>query len=651
MEACWTLVKVDNLKLRLSGKLLFNKVSLQFLKGNRYGLVGANGCGKTSFLKLLCGDMESTDGNIEIAKDHVLATLKQDQYLYENTKIKEVVLMGDEILWRALNKKEELLKKTSFTQKECEELDIVNGIIEKRDGFRALSQASMLLEGLGIESKFHDRPLSSLSGGYKLRVLLAKTLFSNPDILLLDEPTNHLDIFSIKWLASYLKTFEGILIFTSHDKGFLNQVASFIADVDFGTITLYKGNFDEAMKRKHEDVIAKQNHLDALNQEKEKLTAFCTRFGAKATKAAQARSKQKKIDLLDQEVEKNSLEITTRKGLNLQFSSLRVCPQIPLIVSNLSKSYGDKKVLKCLNFEVEKGQKIAFVGPNGIGKSTLLDIITQSQEDFDGQFKWSNFAAFSYFPQEPARGMDLEMYPLDWLWQFDKEASEEKIRTLLARVLFNKEDVSEKPLKVLSGGELSRLKLAHLMLEKANVLILDEPTNHLDLEAIDSLIEALLNFEGTLLFVSHNLYFVSKLATRVIEISSDGIKNYNKSFDEYLKETAVNYLSTDNALSKRFSHAFHLDGKGEKEEDLSWQARKKASNQRKTHEKNLKVMEDKFTYLELKLSELCAFISTPQFFTDLSRLEQEKYYNEKKELELKLDKVLSSIEELLDGAS
>jgi ATPase subunit of ABC transporter with duplicated ATPase domains len=651
VEGYWALVTIENLSLRLGSKVLFKEVNLQLLKGARYGLIGANGSGKTSFLKLFEGENEPLTGQIQLAKNDTLATLKQDHYLYEAVRIIDVVMMGDTTLWETIIKKEELLKKEVFSKEECDQLSYLESSIEKRGGYEAASIAAKLLEGLGIINSQHLQPLSTLSGGYKLRVLLAKTLFSKPDVLLLDEPTNHLDIFSIKWLAQYLKSFEGVLVLTSHDRDFLNTVSTHILDIDLGSIKLYKGNFDDAMQKKEEDLRLQMISLNAIDKEKEKLLAFYARFGAKATKATQAQSRLKKVQRLNEEKEQYNLEESTRRGLNVQFEIIRPSSYTPLKVFDISKSFDDKHVLNHIDFEIQRGQKVAFLGPNGIGKSTLLQIITSGLVADSGHFQWGLNTYFSYFPQDVIKEMDLTMTPLDWLKQYDKDVKEEKLRALLGCVLFKKDDTTAKKLSVLSGGELSRLVLARMMLQKHNVLILDEPTNHLDLEAIESLTDALQEYEGTVLFVSHNSHFVSKIADRIIELTVDGIRDFKGSFDEYLAQTSHNYLSQDNALSKRFNKEFFAHGKEEvkQNEEISWQERKKQQNQKRQNELSIKKLEDAFTKLEVELTLINEKIASEAFYNSINRQDQEKVFDQKKVLEHQIEKIMHQLEGLIDA--
>lgn len=645
------MVSVENLALRLGGKMLFQEANLSFFKGRRYGLTGSNGSGKSSFLKVLSGEIEPLKGHLSIPKEATLSTLEQDHYLFEDIKIIEVVIQGKKALWEALEKKEKLLSQLSFNDSDGMILAQLEELIQKYDGYTAKSVAGKILEGLGIEEKFHESKLSTLSGGYKLRVLLAKTIFSNPDILILDEPTNHLDIFSIKWLALYLKGFEGILIFTSHDKDFLNQVSTDIIDIDLGSIWHYRGNYDEAVLKKREEILLAKKKIDAISDEQEKLMGFYERFGAKATKAAQAQAKLKQAEKLEEQKESLILKGSTRRGLNLSFPICRPSAYIPLKVKAVSKSYKDKEVLKNVSFEVERGQKIAIVGPNGVGKSSLLEIITSNLSQDFGSFEFAPNSFFAYFPQEVAKHMDEQLSPLEWLSQFDRQAKEETLRAILAKVLFQKDEATEKKLIHLSGGELSRLVLAKLMLLDQNILILDEPTNHLDLEAIDSLIEALKNYEGTLIFVSHNSSFVSSLATRIIEIREGSIKNFQGSFEEYLAQSSYQLLSHEVPVSHRYHKEYHLGGNSsvcnEKvSETQAWEDRKKQQNLKKQNEKTCKALEEKWMLLESELHSLSHLIASSEFYEKYNRKEQDSYFAKKKELESLVENIIKDLERL-----
>lgn len=614
------MLAVKNVSLRFGDRTLFKDVSLQFLDGCRYGLVGANGAGKTSFLKILSGEMSAGGGEIAIPNKSRIGTLKQDQFLYDNEPILEVVMRGEEISWNAHTKKNALLEKETLTDKEIHQLSDLEELIE----YGAESRAGKLLEGLGLQGNVHLNPLSSLSGGYKLRVLLAKLLFGKPEILILDEPTNHLDLFSIKWLEGYLREFEGILVVCSHDKDFLNSVCTHIADVDYGTIKIYKGNLDDCIKKKEEETALKGNVVQSFEKKQEKLQEFVDRFGAKASKASQAQMREKMIVKLEEEKEKSVMLPTSRATPTLSFEICRPSGQIPLVVNGVSKTFGTKKVLENISFEVERGERIAILGPNGIGKSTLLEILTGGHEPDNGEFKWGFETHVSYFPQNMPKDMKKNETPLDYL--FNLGLPEQKLRSMLGRVLFKKDDASHKKIEALSGGEVSRLVLARMMLQKQNVLILDEPTNHLDMESIDELIKSLVDYKGTLIFVSHNCYFVSKLATRIFEITASGIKDFKGPYDEYVAASGRDYLSSSNAMRLRFSNQFQHGAVEKANKANDYEARKAAKKQAKK-------LEERCYKLEESVKALNAALHTETAPAKLRDLMKEKEGVEK-ELEI-----------------
>lgn len=636
----------ENLSLRFGDRWLFKSVSLQFLVQHRYGLIGANGSGKTSFLKVLEGTLDPHEGDILVPNKSKIGTLKQDHFLYDEESIIHTVIQGNALLWSALEQKEKLLQKKEFSEKESLELSKLEELIEKEEGYAAHSVAAKLLEGLGIPAIFHQNPLHTLSGGFKLRVLLAQVLFQKPDILLLDEPTNHLDLFSIKWLEGYLQTFQGVLIVTSHDKDFLNSVCTDIVDVDYGTIRIYKGSFDECIEKKREELKQREAQVASYEEAREKMQGFVDRFGAKASKATQANSRQKMIEKLDLENEQNKPLITSRAYPTLSFELCRPSSQIPLKVEGLNKAFAGKKVLSNISFEIEREERVAIIGPNGIGKSTLLQIITGFLQADSGSFKWGYETYFSYFPQSHPKDMDPEMTLFEWLSLFDRDAKMQTLFSLLGRVLFKGDSATSKKIRTLSGGELSRLILARMMLEKHNVLILDEPTNHLDMESIDALTEALLNYKGTLIFVSHNCFFVSKLANRILEITDKGIQSFKGSYDEYVCRTERDYLSSNIALRLRFSKQYHHGGSSEekKKQDNSFDLRKKSQNAQKKEREMIKKLEEEVSRVEGEIKKIDEELGASTFYEEMDRERLAHMVKRKEELESLLNQMMEEWE-------
>lgn len=540
------MISASKLTMRYGGKILFANTDLQLNPGQHYALIGANGSGKSTLIKLLSGDLTPEAGDIARPTQLTLSTLKQDHFRYEECKILDTVLMGKEKLWKALEARHQLLHTDHhFTEKECEILADLESKIAEHDGYSAESEAAQLLEGLGLPANVHEEKMKTLSGGYKLRVLLAQVLFSRPDILLLDEPTNHLDIFSIRWLEGYLKDFPGTLLISSHDKAFLNATCNYTVDIDYGTIKIYKGNYDQFAAAKELNRELKENTLEKHEKRRADLQDFVDRFGAKASKARQAQSKMHLVNKIQEEIDDLGLAASSRLYPTVRFEQSRPSGAIALTIKSITKRFGEKTVLEDISFEINRGEHIAVLGANGVGKSTLLEILTAGLKPDSGEIKWGHAAAFAYYPQDHAKLVSGNSTLLDWLWQFDRQASEQRIRSLLGAVLFTGDDVLKR-INILSGGETARLVLAKMMLEKHNVLIFDEPTNHLDMEATEALIKALQNYDGTLIFVSHNRYFVSQLAANIIEITPQhGLLNFACTFDEYLAKREFDLLKPD----------------------------------------------------------------------------------------------------------
>lgn len=535
------MLDIRNISMEFGQKSLFQDVDLILLPPQRYGVVGANGTGKSTFLKILAGEEAPSNGSVEKAKNISIGILKQDHFRYEEDRIIDVVIRGNSRLWEALTEKESLFTKTEFTEKDGYRLSELEEIIMHQGGYEAEADAKDLLLGLGIPEKYHQGPLSALSGGYKLRVLLAQVLYQKPDIMLLDEPTNHLDISSIAWLEDFLvNTFKGLLIFISHDREFLNNLSTNILDIDYDTIFDYVGNYEKFIVAKEESLRLKQSELKNQEKKVEALQRFVDRFGAKASKASQAASRQKMIDRIEMVEIKDSNIM--KPYFNL--SPLKPSGKLVLKVDQLSKRYDTRILLNNVTFDIQRGNKCAIIGPNGIGKSTLLKILLKEVASDQGQFEWSETVKVGYFAQDYRTQLPPQQTIWDWL-EHNVVASEQEIRKVLGQVLFRGDDVKKK-IAMLSGGESARLILAKIILEKNNVLILDEPTNHLDLESIDALIEALQKFPGAVLFVSHNRYFIDHISTRVLALTEHhGVQNYLGNYHDYLAQFGKDYLSKD----------------------------------------------------------------------------------------------------------
>ncbi len=530
---------VTDLAKSFGAQTLFEGASFQLNPGCRYGLVGANGSGKTTLLRILSGEEEPSDGGVSRPRQLRLGVLEQDQFRYEATPILHVVMMGHRELWRAMVAKDDLLKRADqeFDGTRYAELE---DIIVSHDGYAFEARAGEILEGLGIPSGRHRDPLSTLSGGFKLRVLLARVLASQPDLLLLDEPTNHLDILSIRWLEKFLCDSPASAVVISHDHRFLDNVCTHILDIDYETVTAYTGNYrafvaaKQAERGRREAEIAKRSKQIADHQ------AFVERFRAKATKARQAQSRVKLIERTVIE----PLPQSSRRYPAFRFAQRRPSGKLVLKVERLSKSFGANRVLVDVSLAVRRGDRLAVIGPNGIGKSTLLKIIMGHLAADSGTAEWGHECQPGYFAQDHRDQLGSSDATVEgWLGQACPGEGIGFVRGRLAQVLFEADDVTKR-VASLSGGEAARLIFASLGVERPNVLVLDEPTNHLDLEAIEALVAALIDYDGTLLFVSHDRWFVSRLATRVLELTPRGINDYPGSYDEYVASCGDDHLDT-----------------------------------------------------------------------------------------------------------
>lgn len=630
------MISIINLSMRFGGKILFKNVSLQFNPGNRYGLVGANGCGKSTFIKILNGDIQSEEGQVHVPSQVRMGSLKQDHYLYEEEQILSVVLRGKPVLWKAMEERKELFHTETFGEKECELLEKLEKVIESQGGYTAESEAAKLLEGLGINEEWHERPLKLLSGGYKLRVLLAQLLFGQPDVLVLDEPTNHLDLISIKWLEGYLRNFPGTLIVSSHDRDFLNAVCNYMADMDYGTIKLYKGNYEPFVERKQLDRAQKELMLEKQDKRRAHLQEFIDRFGAKATKARQAQSKARIVEQIVEEMDTIDLSPSSRLYPNLAFNPFRSSGATALTIKEIAKAYGTKQVLENVSFEVERGDRIAIIGPNGIGKSTLLEILTQHLAADKGSFSWGFATRVAYFPQDHTREVQGDISLIDWLSQCDTSIPQEQLRAALARVLFSGDSVNQS-VKTLSGGETARLILAKMILQKPNVLIFDEPTNHLDMEAIEELTSALLEFPETILFVSHNRYFVSKVANRILEIQPKKIHDFKGTYAEYTALQEQDLLVA--SLRQR-------QAPKDKTGTSSYEEQKKAKGLLNQLKRKVTQAEEECGKIEQKIQEVESVLSAEGFYQRCSLEEQQKIIEQKHQLEVRLMAALEQWEKL-----
>lgn len=526
------MITVSNVSLRYGGRKLFEDVNLKFTAGNCYGVIGANGAGKSTFLKILSGEVEPNTGDVSIAPNTRMSVLKQDHFEYDEFEVLETVIMGNERLYQIMKEKDALYAKPDFTDEDGIKASELEGEFADLNGWEAESEASSLLQGLGIGTDTNYKKVSELTGSEKVKVLLAQALFGNPGILILDEPTNHLDIKSINWLEEFLINFPGTVIVVSHDRHFLNKVCTNIADVDFGKIKIFTGNYDFWYESSQ---LALQMSKDQNKKKEEKikeLQDFIARFSANASKSKQATSRKKLLD----KITLDDIQPSTRRYPFVGFKPEREVGNDILVVEGLSKTIDGVKVLDNVSFRVNKDDKIALVGANEIAITTLFKILNGEMEADSGAFKWGVTISTSYFPKDNSEFFnDCNLSLVDWLRQFSEEKSESYIRGFLGRMLFSGEEAL-KEASVLSGGEKVRCMLSRMMLSNANVLMLDQPTNHLDLESITAVNNGLKDFKSVLLFASHDHEFIQTIANRIFDIKEDGsLVDRVMTYDEYLE--------------------------------------------------------------------------------------------------------------------
>ena len=541
------MISISNLTKSYGDRTLFAGVSLQLNPGERYGLVGANGSGKTTLLSILSGDLEASGGAFSIPRGLRLGVLRQDQFIYEDDEVLGVALMGNPELWNAMVEKEKLLANADehFDGDRFSELEET---VQRHDGYSAEARAATILEGLGLPAHVHRQPLSTLSGGFKLRVLLAQVLASAPDVLLLDEPTNHLDILSIRWLETFLSEFAGPAVVISHDHRFLDNVSTSILDVDYETVLLYKGNYTAFLEGKTAERERREKDIAAREREIAHHQKFVDRFRAKASKARQAQSKVRMIEKKADAI--RDLPMSSRRYPSFKFEQTRPSGRDVLKIKGVKKAFGTNEVLHGVDLLVGRGDRLAMMGPNGIGKSTLLKIVMGELPPDEGTVEWGYETHPGYFAQDHREKLaPTNRTAEDWLWDYCPEKDVGWVRGRMALMLFSGDD-SKKRLGSLSGGEAARLVFSRLSVEHPNVLVLDEPTNHLDLESIEALVEGLQKYAGTLILVSHDRWFVSQLATRVVEIKSDTILDYQGTYEEYVHFCGDDHLDADRVILK-----------------------------------------------------------------------------------------------------
>jgi ATPase subunit of ABC transporter with duplicated ATPase domains len=523
------MLTATNLTKSHGTRVLFEGANLQLDAGQRVGIVGANGAGKSTLLRLLTGEETPSGGDVQRPRNARIGVIEQDWFALEDARVIDVVLMGNRELWEAMQEKEALLE-SAGEHFDAERYSELEDVVLRFDGYSAEARGAEILAGLGISEEKHQLRLSALSGGFKLRALLAQTLASSPDMLLLDEPTNHLDIVAVDWLEGFLKLFKGLVVVVSHDHRFLDAVCTHILDVDYERVMSYTGNYSAFTHRKVEERARQEAEIEKREKEIDDHKAFIARFKAKATKARQASSRQKQMDKIVIE----RLPRSSRRYPNFKITSRRPSGREVLDVKGVWKAYGEHVVLSDVSFKVHRGERVAIIGANGIGKSTLLKILVGRLEADEGTAEWGYEAHPGYFPQDHHDVLtDPRVTVKDCLWDDVPTAPVGEVLGRLALVLFEKDD-TDKTVEVLSGGEAARLVFARLAAQQPTVLVLDEPTNHLDLEGIEALADGLKAYDGTLVFVSHDRWFVDKLATRIIELTPDGLTDYPGTYAEFL---------------------------------------------------------------------------------------------------------------------
>lgn len=526
------MLAANNITQQFGAKPLFENISQKFSGGNRYGLIGANGCGKSTLLKILGGDLEPTAGNVGLDADVRLGKLRQDQFAFEKYSVIDTVIMGHQELWAVKQERDRIYALPAMSEEDGMRVGELESEYAEMDGYTAESRAGELLLGVGIPVDQHYGLMSQIAPGWKLRVLLAQALFSDPDVLLLDEPTNNLDIHAIQWLEDILNQRESTMIIISHDRHFLNSVCTHMADLDFGELRVYPGNYDDYMLASTQA----RSQLLADNAKKKaqigELQAFVARFSANASKAKQATSRAKQIE----KIQLAEVKVSSRSHPYIRFEQDKKLYRNALVLEDLNKSFEEHKVLHDMSLILEVGERVAVIGENGIGKSTFLRLLMGDvgYEPSSGVFHWSENASIAYYAQDHAHEFEVDMSLFEWMSRWRQPGDDDQVvRSTLGRLLFSGDQI-DKSVKVLSGGEQGRMIFGKMMMQKPNVLVMDEPTNHMDMESIESLNMALENYEGTLVFVSHDRSFVSSIATRVIELKEGGYIDFGGGYEDYL---------------------------------------------------------------------------------------------------------------------
>jgi ATPase subunit of ABC transporter with duplicated ATPase domains len=528
-------LSIANLTMQFGSKPLFENVSVKFSSGNRYGLIGANGSGKSTLMKIMGGELAPSAGSVSSDRHARIGKLRQDQFGFEQYTVLDTVMMGHAELWTIKDERERIYAAAQMSEADGMRVAELEIAFAELDGYSAEARVGELLLGVDIPVELHDGPMSAVAPGLKLRVLLAQALFSAPDILLLDEPTNNLDINTIRWLEGVLNVYQSTMVIISHDRHFLNSVCTHMADLDYGELRVYPGNYDTYMTASTQ---VRESML-ASNAKKRTeiadLRAFVSRFSANASKARQATSRQRQIEKIQLEEVKPS----SRVSPYIRFNQDKKLHRLALEVEHLGQGYDETPLFADLNLMIEAGERVAIIGPNGIGKTTLLETLVGGMTPTAGRVKWSENASIGYFAQDHTDLFACDLDVFNWLSQWRQPGDDEQaLRTVLGRLLFSRDQFNQ-PVRAASGGEQARLLFGRLMLQKPNIMLMDEPTNHLDMESIESLNLALEHYPGTLIFVSHDRQFVSSLATRIIELTPDGVIDFGDDYDHYLQSQGI----------------------------------------------------------------------------------------------------------------
>ncbi len=640
------MISATSLSKSFGERVLFEGASFRLSPGERYGMVGANGSGKTTLLNILAGDIEASEGSVDMPRRLRLGVLRQDRFLYEDERILEVTLMGNEELWRAMAERDEVLARAD-EHFDGERFSRLEEVFERHDGYTAESRAAAILEGLGLPPGVHRDPLSTLSGGFRLRVLLAQVLASAPDALLLDEPTNHLDIVSIRWLEKFLRGFRGPVVVISHDHRFLDNVATQILDIDYETVIGYPGNYTRFLRAKAAERERREKEIAVREREIAHHRKFVDRFRAKASKARQAQSRVRMIEKKAEELVE--LPKSSRRYPTFRFEQRRPSGREVLKVERVGKAFGDNEVLRDVNLRVARGDRLAIVGPNGIGKSTLLKIMVGRLEADEGSVAWGYETWPGYFAQDPkdhlavgaadGGGAPERQTAEAWIGSYCAGKGTGFARGKMGMVLFTGDD-ADKRLGALSGGESARLVLCSLMIRAPNVLVLDEPTNHLDLESIEALVNGLKHFAGTLVFVSHDRWFVARLANRIVEITEDGMRDYRGTYEEYVQHSGDDHLDTDAVLlnTRAGNRRSRAEGdeapRGASQDTWGRNRRKRARRDRRLRELEVRGAElaERIDGAEARVSEIDAVFASPIFYERAAPEEVQGLESERREL-------------------